>query len=73
MKEKTMTNENKNLKLSEQAIATLLMTLQKCLAEEVDITNLLSDWDLYLENNEVFVLNPPSFSFDAQENKFEVE
>jgi len=50
------------MKLSPQAIGALLMTLQKCLAEEKDITELLSDWELKIENNEIFVLNPPSVS-----------
>lgn len=61
------------MKLSDQAIGALLMTLQKCLAEEVDITELLADWDLHIEDEKVFVSNPPSFSFDRPENKFEVE
>ena len=50
------------MKLSNQAIGALLMTLQKCLAEEQDITELLASWTLKVENNEVVVLNPPSIS-----------
>ena len=68
-----MSSEQENLKLSSQAIGALLMTLQKCLAEETDITELLSDWNLHLENNEIFVINPPSFSFRTEGKKFEVE
>jgi len=49
------------MKLSQQAIAALLVTLQKSLAEQVDITELLSDWELTLENEEIFVANPPAF------------
>ena len=50
------------MKLSQQAIGALLMTLQKCLAEEKDITELLSDWDLEInEAGDVTVTNPPSF------------
>ena len=34
------------MKLSDQAIGALLMTLQKCLAEETDITELPDrDWE----------------------------
>ena len=45
------------MKLSQQAVGALLMTLQKCLAEQVDITELLADWDLSVENDLVYVLN----------------
>ena len=69
-----MTNEQDTLKLSQQAVGTLLMTLQKCLAEESDITEVLSDWNLFVEDNEIFVRNPPTFSFNNPEKtKFEVE
>ena len=49
------------MKLSDQAVGTLLMTLQKCLSEETDITGLLKDWDLTVVDDEVFVTNPPAF------------
>lgn len=49
------------MKLSNQAVGALLMTLQKCLAEETDITELLAHWDLELnEAGDVVVTNPPS-------------
>lgn len=59
------------MKLSDQAVGALLMTLQKCLAEETDITELIKDWDLEIQNNELYVLNPPSveaksFTFDTE-------
>ena len=40
------------MKLSNQAVGALLMTLQKCLAEQTDITELLSSWDLEVQDNE---------------------
>ena len=49
-----------SIKLSKQAMGALLMTLQKCLSEEKDIMELLEDWELRVENNEIFVENPPS-------------
>ena len=49
------------MKLSNQAIGALLVTLQKCLAEEADITELLEKWDLEILDNEIVVTNPPSF------------
>tara|TARA_R110000851_G_scaffold89631_2_gene195571 strand:+ start:8438 stop:8620 length:183 start_codon:yes stop_codon:yes gene_type:complete len=60
------------MKLSQQAIGALLMTLQKCLSEEADITELLSVWDLKIENDEVVVLNPPTIT-PTNTAKFEVE
>ena len=49
------------MKFANQAIGSLLMTLQKCLAEQEDITELLADWDLEVQDNEIVVTNPPSF------------
>ena len=50
------------MKLSQQAIGALLMTLQKCLAEEKDITELLSDWDLEInEAGDVYCNKPTQF------------
>lgn len=49
------------MKLSNQAVGALLMTLQKCLAEETDITELLANWDLQLDDTgDIIVSNPPS-------------
>ena len=55
------------MKLSDQAVGTLLMTLQKCLSEEADITELLKDWDLKVVEDEVFVTNPPNFKAQEKE------
>ncbi len=49
------------MKLSSQAVGALLMTLQKCLTEQEDITELLSEWNLEIQNNEIVVTNPPAF------------
>jgi|TARA_R110002126_G_scaffold68293_2_gene172894 hypothetical protein len=48
-----------NLKLSNQAVGSLLMTLQKCLSEQLDITDMLKDWVLEVKDTEIFVVNPP--------------
>jgi len=57
------------MKLSSQAIGALLMTLQKCLAEESDITELLSDWVLETKEDEVYVVNPPTVSPPTDDTK----
>ena len=50
------------MKLSDQAMGTLMMTLQKCLMEQSDITGLLRQLDFDLnENEKLVVLNPPMF------------
>ncbi len=46
-------------KLSEQALACLMLALQKCLSEQTDIVPLLKDFDLVVENGELVVSNPP--------------
>lgn len=48
------------MKLSTQAATALMMTLQKCLTEQLDIMDLLADWELTVEGDEVFVVNPPT-------------
>jgi hypothetical protein len=63
------------MKLSDQAIGALLMTLQKCLAEQIDITDLLKDWDINISGNEIVVTNPPTVTPTDQPEKqmFETE
>ncbi len=46
-------------KLSTQAMGALLMALQKCLAEQVDITGLLQEMDFVDSDDGLVVLNPP--------------
>ena len=65
------------MKLSPQAVGALLMTLQKCLSEQIDITELLTDLDLKVEDDLIYVLNAPTVSANTEttetKNKFEVE
>ncbi len=59
-------------KLSPQAIGALMMTLQKCLTEQADISELLKDWNLTERDKELFVTNPPKVEVPS-ENVFETE
>ena len=53
-------NKENSLKLSEQAIATLMVTLQKCILEQTDITGLLRAYEFETDpENHLTVLNPP--------------
>lgn len=56
------------MKLSNQALGALMMTLQKCLMEETDIVPLLqaTEWELDDEGH-LFVTNPPVVSFEDTE------
>ena len=45
------------MKLSTQAIGALLMTLQDRLQNQTDITEMLADWDLEVQDNELVVTN----------------
>ena len=63
-----MNEDEKTLKLSTQATGALLMTLQKCLAEETDIVELLNDWDLTIIDHEIHVINPPVFKVSTLAN-----
>lgn len=55
------------MKLSKQALGSLMMALQKSLLEQTDIVPVLEDLDWESFNGELFVKNPPSFSLEAQE------
>jgi len=57
------------MKFSNQAVGALLVTLQKCLAEKADITELLNEWNLEVHNKEIVVTNPPSFKASAVETE----
>ena len=58
-------NEWSGVKLSDQAVASLMMTLQKCLLEQSDITFLLKDlvFARNMDTDELIITNPPTVSF----------
>lgn len=62
------TNKNQwnDVRLSNQAVATVMMALQKCILEQVDITDLLKDLSFSrdMDTNELVITNPPSIKFD---------
>ena len=56
-------------KFSNQALGALMMSLQKCLMEQSDITEILKGFDLVVnENNEIVVVNPPTVKVDTGES-----
>jgi hypothetical protein len=51
-----------NHKLSSQAIGAIMMALQKSLSELSDITPMLSDFEIQIDDSgELVVMNPPTF------------
>ncbi len=53
-------NEDVTYKMSRQMLVTLMLVLQKCLAEQSDIVPILENLDLYINSdNTVWVQNPP--------------
>jgi hypothetical protein len=54
------------MKLSEQAVGSLMMALQKCLLEQTDIVPILGEMDFEVSNTgDLVVENPPSFEVNT--------
>jgi hypothetical protein len=52
-------------KLSNQAVGSIMMCLQKGILEGVDITNLMKNFQIEAnEENELVVKNPPTFKLE---------
>ena len=61
------------MKLSNQALGTLMMALQKSLLEQTDIVPILQNLDFTVSDDETLnVLNPPNFKIDNDIFKPEV-
>jgi len=58
-----MSNE---MTLSEQALGSLMMALQKSLMEQSDIVPVLKGFKFRLSENGLVVMNPPIVKFDEQ-------
>ena len=63
------------MKLSNQATGAIMMALQKCILEEIDITGILKGMDFQMgEDEQLIVLNPPVFDATSMvESQFENE
>lgn len=57
------------MKLSKQALGSLMMALQKSLLEQSDIVPVLEGMDWELNGDELFVTNPPTFSLPNEESE----
>jgi len=56
------------MKLSNQALGSVMMALQRSLMEQSDITAVLKEFDLVLdENEELVITNPPVVAFNQED------
>ena len=60
-------NIKKKLKLSDQAIGSLMMALQKGLLDQTDITQTLREFELQNTNDGLIVNNPPTVKVEESE------
>jgi|TARA_R100001509_G_C4797155_1_gene191806 hypothetical protein len=50
------------MKLSDQALGSIMMCLQRCILKQEDITSILKNLDFYPGNDDsLYVENPPTF------------
>lgn len=61
------------MKLSKQALGSLMMALQKSLLEQTDIVPVLEDLDWESFDGELFVKNPPNFQLEQSAVEHEVD
>ena len=52
------------MRLSDEAVGSLMMCLQKCLLEQKDIVPMIKDLDFKEAKGELFVMNPPIVKFE---------
>jgi hypothetical protein len=57
------------MKLSDEAVGSLMMCLQKCLLEESDIVPMIKDLNFQAAEGELFVMNPPIVKFENTEDE----
>jgi len=56
-------------KLSNQAIGSLMLALQKGIMEEVDITEILKEFDLVNSTDGLIVENPPIINLHPEKDE----
>ena len=55
------------MNLSDHAIGTVMMALQRCLMDQSDITEILRDLNFEETEEGLTVLNPPTVHLDTEE------
>tara|TARA_R110000824_G_scaffold56794_2_gene155085 strand:- start:17936 stop:18133 length:198 start_codon:yes stop_codon:yes gene_type:complete len=60
-----MSNNNKDMHLSDQALGALMMALQKSLLEQSDIVPVLKGFNFRLSDTGLMVMNPPLVKYNT--------
>jgi len=66
-----MEDNNNDMHLTDQALGSVMMALQKSLLEQSDIVPVLKDFKFRLSEEGLVVLNPPLVKFSDDEEKDE--
>ena len=61
-----MSDDNKNMHLTDQAMGAVMMALQKSLLEQSDIVPVIKGFKFKLSEDGLMVLNPPLVKFNEE-------
>ena len=68
-----MSSDEKNMNLSDQALGSLMMALQKSLMEQSDIVPVLKGFKFRLSDQGLVVINPPLVKMKEEDEEVEKE
>jgi hypothetical protein len=60
--------KEKAVHLSDQAVGSVMMLLQKALIEQTDVVEGMKRLDFVSVDGQLFVMNPPTFKFEDPED-----
>ena len=63
----------KSMRLSNQALGSLMLALQKSLLEQSDITGVLKEFEFVNTEDGLWIKNPPTVKFNYADAEEEVE
>jgi hypothetical protein len=63
----------KSMRLSNQALGSLMLALQKSLLEQSDITDVLKEFEFVDTEDGLWIKNPPTVKFNYADTEEEVE
>ena len=61
------------MKLSDQAVGSIMLALQKGIIEQIDITDILKNFEIFQSVDGLVVQNPPEIYFENQEQETPTE
>jgi len=66
-------NSIKSMRLSNQALGSLMLALQKSLLEQSDITEVLKEFEFVNTEEGLWIKNPPTVKFNYADEQEETE